>query len=53
MKNIFLQLAKIIDSLFHRRPESEAVCQFCGETGHDTEDCPKAAKYKLFHVDRE
>ncbi len=26
-------------------------CQFCGEMGHDMNDCPNSAKYKLFNVD--
>jgi hypothetical protein len=28
-------------------------CKFCGEIGHDVDNCTNASKYKLFNVDRD
>jgi hypothetical protein len=57
MQNLFAPLLKIILSITERltgkkKPPAPA-CQFCGAPNHDSEHCPNAAKYKLFHVDRE
>ncbi len=53
MKNIFAPLLRLISKLRADKKPPPARCQFCGESGHAAEDCPKAAKFKLFHVDRE
>ena len=57
MKKFSAFLLRIISNIFERiagKREPEPVrCQFCGETGHDTDECPKSAKYKLFHIDRD
>jgi hypothetical protein len=36
-----------------KKPLPPIPCQFCGGTDHEASDCPNAAKYKLFHIDRE
>ncbi len=58
MKNIFSSIQKFFSNRFARQPgkknpHAKIRCSFCGELGHVEDDCPKAAKYKLFHVDRE
>jgi hypothetical protein len=48
------KLAAISQRILGGRKTSPPIpCQFCGDTTHDTSDCPNAAKYKLFNVDRE
>lgn len=55
MQKLFAPLLKLIAKLTagKKPPDTPIRCEFCGEPGHTTEDCPKAAKYKLFNVDRE
>jgi hypothetical protein len=58
MNKSFKKLVEKFDALVKRinigRNSSESTkCQFCGETGHDADNCPKASKYKLFNVDRD
>jgi len=36
-----------------KKPPASPVCSFCGEAGHNVDDCPNASKYKLFNVDRD
>ncbi len=45
--------SKIAKRISDKKEPPASTCQFCGEIGHDESDCPKAAKFKLFHVDRE
>lgn len=55
MKKIFAPILRLILKLLADKKPLPAPtrCQFCGEPGHEAEDCPQAAKFKLFHVDRE
>ena len=58
MKKLFTSFLKIIsqivDGISGKKKSVQPVrCQFCGEMGHDTDDCPNAAKHKLFNIDRE
>ena len=58
MKAFFSAIRKMIANLTEwlsgkKKEAQPAPCQFCGDTHHRSEDCPNAAKYKLFHVDRE
>jgi len=53
MKKIFAPLLKLLSKIRKPPPPAPTRCQFCGEPGHEMEDCPKAAKFKLFDVDRE
>ncbi len=55
MQKIFTPLLKLVSKLLagNKPPPAPTRCPFCGEPGHDADDCPKAAKFKLFHVDRE
>jgi hypothetical protein len=58
MKKLFAPLLKFLSNLAERiagkkKSTPPGPCQFCGEMGHEANDCPNAAKYKLFHVDRE
>jgi hypothetical protein len=55
MQKFFAPLLSMISKLLtgKKPPPAPTRCQFCGETGHATDDCPKSAKFKLFHVDRE
>ena len=58
MNKLFAPLSKLIASITapkadKTKPAPPALCSFCGEKGHTADDCPKAAKYQLFHVDRE
>jgi len=52
MKEFFALLIKNISSIIGRMSGKKKPppirCQFCGEMGHDEDNCPKAAKYKLF-----
>jgi hypothetical protein len=47
MKKFFTQLLKSIANLFSKKPP-QPVCSFCKEKGHVEDDCPTAAKYKMF-----
>ena len=54
MKN----LLDIIRDIFARpkadsAPKSALRCEFCGQTGHATADCPNAAKFHVFSVDHD
>jgi hypothetical protein len=58
MKNPVSILLEKLSALSQRlfgsqKPAQPVPCQFCGATDHRSEDCPNAAKYKLFHIDRE
>jgi hypothetical protein len=53
MKNPISSLLEFIKSIFGKKKQPVLRCQFCGEKGHEENDCPNAAKYKLFNVDRE
>ena len=50
IKNIAAFIKKCFGNTYQVPPKR---CQFCGEMGHDINDCPNAAKYKLFNVDRD
>jgi hypothetical protein len=52
---LLLELAaSFIKSIFGKNNSLPHIqCQFCGELGHDVDDCPNASKYKLFNVDRD
>jgi len=45
--------SKIAERISGKKEPPATPCKFCGEIGHDESDCPKSAKFKLFHVDRE
>jgi hypothetical protein len=34
-------------------PKELARCEFCGQPGHKTEDCPNSAKFHVFSVDHD
>jgi hypothetical protein len=57
MKNLIAYLLKKVSNITIHIPTKNKpqpiICQFCGETGHDMDDCPKSAKFKLFNIDRE
>jgi hypothetical protein len=55
MKNPLKLLLEIISQriLGSKKPLPPVPCEFCGKTDHASNDCPNAAKYKLFDVDRE
>jgi hypothetical protein len=54
MKKLFTSFLTFLSALIGRKKAPAAIpCEFCGETGHNTSDCPNAAKYKLFNVDRD
>jgi hypothetical protein len=58
MKEFFTRLFAALAALTRRKTGAEKPlppqkCEFCGETTHRTADCPNAAKFKLFNVDRE
>jgi len=49
MKKFFAQLLKSITKLFSgKKKPPQPVCSFCKEKGHVEDDCPRAAKYKMF-----
>jgi hypothetical protein len=45
MKDFF---ARLLEALFGKKKPPQPVCPFCKEKGHVEDDCPKAAKYKMF-----
>jgi len=53
MKKIIAFIIRIISQISGRKKPDPIPCQFCGETGHDSDECPKSAKFKLFDIDRE
>jgi hypothetical protein len=52
MKIFFTALLRIIStivgSMSGKQSPPQVRCSFCGEAGHTEDDCPKAAKYKMF-----
>ena len=49
MKEFLARLIQSIAGLFSGKKKSaQPTCSFCGEKGHTEEDCPRAAKFKMF-----
>lgn len=53
IKSLLGIISQISERLSGKKKSPPPPCQFCGEIGHNESECPKSAKFKLFHIDRE
>lgn len=41
------------DSAPKGKPAPKVRCTFCGQIGHEADDCPNSAKFHVFSVDHD